>query len=151
MPTNLYNYKIPKSGNEETSFFLTKGRITLKALLLRFFLCIIVYAIFYLIYAYYAVPNNESYGRMNVYDTQFKSTFTYYKNFVYLILPVVLLLFISIQAIKRLHDVNKSGWLLFYPGYNLILLFSNSTVGNNDFGIDPRPQKNVEYFDQLKK
>lgn len=150
-PKNIYNYKIPKSMNEETHFFLTKGRITFKSLFLRLLFVICTYAIFYLGYTYYALPKYKTYGQANPYDTQFKSTFIYYKTFVLKVLPSILFLFISIQAVKRIHDVNKSGWFFLFPIYNIVLLFSKGTIGNNDFGIDPNPIKVPKYFDEIKK
>ncbi|MGH2666228.1 DUF805 domain-containing protein [Flavobacterium sp.] len=47
-------------------------------------------------------------------------------------------------AVRRLHDVNKSGWfilLAFVPLANiwlLILLFTEGTKGNNQYGADPK-------------
>ena len=40
---NLYNYKTPKSGNEETGFFNSKGRINRKTFFLRWLLGIGIY------------------------------------------------------------------------------------------------------------
>jgi hypothetical protein len=48
-----------------------------------------------------------------------------------------------------MHDVNKSGLFSIVPLYNIILLFSNGTDGNNDYGVNPRPPKKVKYFDEL--
>lgn len=49
------------------------------------------------------------------------------------------------QGVKRLHDVNKSGWLIllaFIPIINFILglymLFADGTVGPNLYGNDPK-------------
>jgi uncharacterized membrane protein YhaH (DUF805 family) len=41
---------------------------------------------------------------------------------------------VPIQAVKRLHDVDKSGWFLLIPVYNLILLLTPGTEGPNRFG-----------------
>lgn len=48
------------------------------------------------------------------------------------------------QAVKRLHDLDRSGWhyfLLLVPIYNLVLavriLFQKGSDGPNRFGIDP--------------
>jgi len=53
-----------------------------------------------------------------------------------------------IQAIKRLHDINKSGWyilFLFVPILNIILkiflFFKDGTIGENNFGADPKGRK----------
>lgn len=49
------------------------------------------------------------------------------------------------QGVKRLHDVDKSGWLIllcFVPIANLVLglymLFADGTVGPNSYGADPK-------------
>ena len=38
------------------------------------------------------------------------------------------------QGVKRLHDLNKSGWLIFA----LYMLFADGTVGPNPYGADPK-------------
>lgn len=43
-------------------------------------------------------------------------------------------------SIRRYHDVNKSGWNMFIPIYNLILLLRAGTVGRNDYDVDPRDE-----------
>lgn len=49
------------------------------------------------------------------------------------------------QGVKRLHDLNKSGWLillLFVPivgwVFALYMLFADGTVGPNQYGEDPK-------------
>jgi uncharacterized membrane protein YhaH (DUF805 family) len=41
-------------------------------------------------------------------------------------------------SIRRMHDVNKSGWFILVPIYNLILLLTDGTAGDNRFGSDPK-------------
>jgi len=43
-----------------------------------------------------------------------------------------------IQAVKRMHDVDKDGWFIFVPIYNIILLVSDGTPGRNKYGSDPK-------------
>lgn len=52
-----------------------------------------------------------------------------------------LLVFIPSLAVgvRRIHDVNKSGWFLFIPIYNLILLIRKGDKGDNKYGPDPEP------------
>ncbi len=127
MNQNLYNYKTPKHLQEEVHFFLTKGRITLKAFLLR---CLLAFGLI-LIYILYKtqISDNRTFG---------------VKDFFILLLPIT---FLVIQAVKRVHDTNASGWNIWNP----ILLFSAGTQGNNDYGIDPKPQPKVTYFDELNQ
>jgi uncharacterized membrane protein YhaH (DUF805 family) len=40
-------------------------------------------------------------------------------------------------AIRRMHDVGKSGWFMLIPIYNLILALTPGTQGNNQYGPDP--------------
>jgi uncharacterized membrane protein YhaH (DUF805 family) len=41
-------------------------------------------------------------------------------------------------AIRRMHDVNKSGWFILIPIYNLILAVTPGIVGPNEYGPDPK-------------
>ena len=47
-----------------------------------------------------------------------------------------LILFLPALAagVRRLHDVDKSGWFILIPIYNLILLCSAGTSGDNRYG-----------------
>jgi len=49
-------------------------------------------------------------------------------------------------AVRRMHDVNKSGWYCLIPIYNLILACTEGTSGPNDYGSDP---KKTEFFDEI--
>lgn len=154
---NIYNYKAPKSMNEETHFFLARGRIGRKTFWLRWLLAMIIYCSVLAIYFLYALPKFEEKLRVNdigeyvIRDSVFENTFTVFRIFSFVILPLILSVFIYIQAAKRIHDTNKSGWLALVPIYNLVLMFTKGTDGNNDYGINPRKQKKVKYFDELEK
>lgn len=41
-------------------------------------------------------------------------------------------------GVRRMHDVNKSGWFLLIPIYSLILACTDGTKGPNRFGEDPK-------------
>lgn len=41
-------------------------------------------------------------------------------------------------SVRRMHDVNKSGWFIFIPIYNLILFLRQGDSSNNDYGSIPR-------------
>ena len=41
-------------------------------------------------------------------------------------------------GVRRMHDVNKSGWFLLFPFYNLILAVTEGSKGSNRFGPDPK-------------
>lgn len=40
--------------------------------------------------------------------------------------------------VRRMHDVDKSGWFCLIPIYNLILACTPGTSGQNRFGEDPK-------------
>lgn len=41
-------------------------------------------------------------------------------------------------GIRRMQDVNKPGWFLLIPFYNLILTITDWTKGDNKYGPDPK-------------
>ena len=41
-------------------------------------------------------------------------------------------------AVRRMHDVGKSGWFILIPIYNLILACTNGESGENKYGSDPK-------------
>jgi uncharacterized membrane protein YhaH (DUF805 family) len=41
-------------------------------------------------------------------------------------------------GVRRMHDVNKSGWFLLIPIYNFILAVTDGTKGDNKYGPDPK-------------
>jgi uncharacterized membrane protein YhaH (DUF805 family) len=40
-------------------------------------------------------------------------------------------------GVRRMHDVNKSGWWLLCPIYNIVLAATEGTQGPNDYGEEP--------------
>ena len=49
--------------------------------------------------------------------------------------------------VRRMHDVNKSGWFILIPIYNLILACTDGTNGHNEYGADP---KRPEILDEIE-
>lgn len=41
-------------------------------------------------------------------------------------------------AVRRMHDVGKSGWFILIPIYNLILACTDSQPGDNEYGPNPK-------------
>ncbi|TGD57550.1 DUF805 domain-containing protein [Flavobacterium humi] len=41
-------------------------------------------------------------------------------------------------AVRRMHDVGKSGWFVLIPIYNLILACTDGDKGRNAYGEDPK-------------
>ncbi len=65
-----------------------------------------------------------------------------------LIIILIVGIFSIIQGVKRMHDVGKSGWYIIIPIYNLILAFTDGTVGKNEYGENPKeknPQEDELY------
>lgn len=54
---------------------------------------------------------------------------------IYYIVSFIPFLFLSI---RRMHDIDSSGWFLLVPIYNFISLFMPGTKGNNRYGEDPQ-------------
>ncbi|WP_438425412.1 DnaJ domain-containing protein [Aquimarina macrocephali] len=61
------------------------------------------------------------------------------------IIAIACWIIITIQAIKRLHDINMSGWwyfILLIPYINVVfglyVLFADGTEGTNKYGADPK-------------
>jgi len=54
-------------------------------------------------------------------------------------------------AIRRMHDVNKSGWFILIPIYNLILAITEGTKGSNGYGNDPYAPLNATETDSVSK
>lgn len=45
-------------------------------------------------------------------------------------------------AVRRMHDVGKSGWYILIPIYNLILAVTDGEKGPNEYGEDPKGSGN---------
>jgi uncharacterized membrane protein YhaH (DUF805 family) len=135
-----------KANNVEYSLFQMQGRITRKALFFRLFLCLVIWLIFHAVYVYWDTPDYDScpttnsgkvldgYANIEIRHKIIQSIDMY-------VLPSLLLIFMLIQAAKRAHDVNYSGWWLLVPLFNLYLIFGNGTDGNNKYGLVPHPEK----------
>ena len=44
-------------------------------------------------------------------------------------------------AVRRMHDVGKSGWFILIPVYSFILVCTNGEEGENKYGPNPKVQK----------
>ena len=42
-------------------------------------------------------------------------------------------------AIRRVHDVDRAGWFILVPIYNLVLVLRRGDAGENRFGPPPPP------------
>jgi len=144
-----------KANNVEYSLFQKQGRITRKAFFFRLLISVSFWLIFHAIYIYWAEADYNKYtviggGKIQSGAAAIETRYMIIQILDFYVISGIVLLFSLIQAAKRVHDVNKSGWFLFVPFYNLYLLFSEGTDGNNDFGLIPHPEKkSPKYSDNV--
>jgi uncharacterized membrane protein YhaH (DUF805 family) len=53
---------------------------------------------------------------------------------IYTIAALALFLPNLAVSVRRMHDVDKSGWFILVPIYNIVLLCTDGTRGSNRFG-----------------
>ncbi len=58
--------------------------------------------------------------------------------FIYYLYQLLVFIPYLAVAVRRLHDVGKSGWYFLIPIYNLILMCSESVYGTNKYGPNPK-------------
>lgn len=133
---NLWDYKTPRSAHTETGIFSIRGRIGRRTFVKR----LSISFLFYCLGIWFCL----GFSKFRLYDDLFFSDVFF--TVVYLIIVVG---FLCVQCIKRLHDANYSGWFLLLPIYNILLLFSKGTHGSNSFGIQPSSKKVIKFFDEL--
>ena len=44
-------------------------------------------------------------------------------------------------SVRRMHDVNKSGWYVLIPFYIIIVAFVEGNLGENKYGADPKMEQ----------
>ncbi len=52
-------------------------------------------------------------------------------------------------AVRRMHDVGKSGWFILIPIYNFILAVTDGDKGANEYGPDPKDPNSKMSNDDL--
>ncbi|WP_335966415.1 DUF805 domain-containing protein [Galbibacter sp. PAP.153] len=72
---------------------------------------------------------------------------TRYLNLVYVIASFIPSLAVGV---RRLHDVDKSGWFILVPLYNIILLATEGDNGPNQYGPDPK-NENISEIEEIGK
>ncbi len=61
-------------------------------------------------------------------------------TFISLVYSLAVLLPTISVAVRRMHDVGKSGWFMLIPIYNFILAVTEGQKGPNEYGEDPKGQ-----------
>ena len=56
---------------------------------------------------------------------------------LYTIYSLALLIPSIAVAVRRMHDVGKSGWFILIPIYDLILACTHGVKGENEYGTEP--------------
>jgi uncharacterized membrane protein YhaH (DUF805 family) len=56
---------------------------------------------------------------------------------LYTIYSLALLIPSIAVAVRRMHDVGKSGWFVLIPIYDLILACTQGVKGENEYGTEP--------------
>ena len=62
---------------------------------------------------------------------------------VYTIYSFAVLIPTLAVAVRRMHDVGKSGWYLLIPIYNFILAITDGDNGDNEYGSNPKLDEEV--------
>lgn len=129
---NTYTETIDQSASKEIkeSFFSSKGRLRRSTYLLRTILLAVP-----IIFLYFGLDSS-----LNYYYAYDESTIIFFG------LTLIVFSYLSIlQFIKRLHDIDMSGWwflltLIPYVGslFGLIIMFIDGSKGPNRFGEDPK-------------
>lgn len=69
-------------------------------------------------------------------------------GFLNLLYSLIVLIPSLAVAVRRMHDVNKSGWFILIPIYNLILAFTAGDTGPNRYGSDPKRPEFDEFLNE---
>ncbi|MGB1295383.1 MAG: hypothetical protein ACPG6V_07860 [Flavobacteriales bacterium] len=90
---------------------------------------------------------------LNTSDFNSLQWFDYYNLFHFNVIPVLLMLWLSVISVCRLHDHNLNGWHLFLPGFNFMKLFSHGDANENNYGLpnNVSTHNNFTYFDEIGK
>jgi uncharacterized membrane protein YhaH (DUF805 family) len=107
----------------------------------------------------YAVFSGRSRRKEYWYFILFYFLFAFLIEFIsfYIRIPFLYALFIlgmlvpSLSVgVRRMHDVNKSGWFLLIPIYSLILACTDGDQGPNRYGPDPKRPEFEEFLTDIE-
>jgi uncharacterized membrane protein YhaH (DUF805 family) len=71
-------------------------------------------------------------------------------QFLYFFYVLALIIPSFAVGVRRMHDVDKSGWYLLIPIYSLILCCTNGTEGPNQYGPDPKRPEFEDFLNEDK-
>jgi len=101
------------------------------------------YGLSYLIYLVFSVPFNL-YFRSNEDPSAIVSV-------LFFVILIPFFWFLIAQGAKRCHDRGNSGWYQLIPFYSLWMLFADSEIGDNQYGLNPKGIGNRSPIDDIGK
>jgi uncharacterized membrane protein YhaH (DUF805 family) len=120
--SSSFSSQMPNYQKVKDKLWSSNGRIRRKTYWLRWLLTTII------------ITPAYGFGVILLNERDADAYFGFFLLFIYLLG----LFFLILQGIKRMHDVDKSGWYILIPFYSLILAFTDGTVGQNRYGEDPK-------------
>jgi uncharacterized membrane protein YhaH (DUF805 family) len=113
------------------------------------------FVLFNIIFAFVAIMLDKVFSTSFVVQTANGPVNLFY-GYIYIIYNLFVLLPALAVLIRRLHDVGKSGWFVFIsiiplvgPIWLLVLLFTDSIPGKNEYGLNPKGIGNYDEIDQV--
>jgi len=113
------------------------------------------FALFNFIFAIVAVVLDHALGTTFKFET-YNATINSPYGYCYLIYVLAVLLPGLAICVRRLHDVGKSGWFILIslipiagPIWLLVLLFTDSNSGPNEWGLNPKGIGNYDEIDEV--
>jgi len=75
---------------------------------------------------------------LSIFDSMFGLKYTDDQGMLETIYSLAVLVPSLAVSVRRMHDINKSGWFILIPIYNIILACRAGTPGDNRFGASPQ-------------
>lgn len=108
-------------------------RLNLENYLIRLILLLVLYLISLLI-DYFFIENSQPDNLNLTRNFEQLPIVNYYSLFHYNFLPILLFIWFVTLSLRRLHDCNKSGFVLLVPFVNFYWLFSQGDSKENKYG-----------------
>ena len=126
-------------------YFRISGRITRRQYILRLLGRYVFLFLAFFVFFFTTPYLNSFFEFIDSLPPVFSAFFDGVIGLLFIVFLVLYIIFMLAQEIKRLHDINYSGWYLligFIPFiafiYYIILIFKDGTIGPNKYGPDPK-------------
>lgn len=113
------------------------------------------FVLFNVIFSFVAIILDRVFGTTFTFETAYGPVVSPYGYFYLLYVLAVLIPGIAL-LVRRLHDVGKSGWFVFISLipiagaiWLLVLLFTDSDFGSNEYGLNPKGIGNIDEIDEV--